>query len=724
MKYIVCFLLFIFFFLTKCPSQDLDKDVLHINQLPAVGITLDKGWKFIVGDNPDYAKPDYNDGKWQAIDPTKDIYDLPELRKGIVWFRLKLRIDKKVGEQPLSLYVEQRGASEVYINGKLSYHFGIVSTNPGKIIAYSPRRPFLFPSNNDSMFSIAIRYALQPGILYTTNTLTHNPAFSFVLNNLDRSITLHTDATKMWTANAVFRIGAFFILFILHLAFYLYYPSQKANLYFSLFAICVILTEANQIPEINTVKYLFYNRNLVLDFLILSNFFLLSAVYSLSNQQRGWVYKVLLALVVLGIYLSAVTYRLGDTVSIFITTNLINLEITRIAIAAVRRKQRGAKIIATGAIGCLVFWSILLLSFPMGYTEKTIISLYTYGNLTYILAFLSVPIATAIYLGLDFAFTTVSLKQKLAEVEMLSKEKQQMLAAQNEMLEQQVTERTAELNQSLTKLKSTQSQLIQSEKMASLGELTAGIAHEIQNPLNFVNNFSEVNKEMLEELKAERLKPKAARDENLEDDILNDVIANSEKINHHGKRAEAIVKGMLQHSRSSSGQKETTNVNALADKYLRLAYQGLRAKDKLFNATLKTDYDESIGNINLIPQDIGRVILNLINNAFYAVNEKKKAESGKPNTEGQLYEPTLSVGTKRVGDKVFVSVKDNGNGITQKIVDKIFQPFFTTKPTGQGTGLGLSLSYDIVKAHRGEIKVESKEGEGSEFIIQLPKISL
>ena len=717
MKYIVCFLLFIFFFLTNGPSQDLDKDVLHINQLPAVGITLDKGWKFIVGDNPDYAKPDYNDGKWQPIDPMKDIYDLPELRKGIVWFRLKLRIDKKVGEQPLSLYIEQRGASEVYINGKLSYHFGIVSTNPGKIIAYSPRRPFLFPSNNDSMFSIAIRYALQPGILYTTNTLTHNPAFSFVLNNLDRSITLHTDATKMWTANAVFRIGAFFILFILHLAFYLYYPSQKANLYFSLFAICVILTEANQIPEINTVKYLFYNGNLILDFLILSNFFLLTAVYSLSNQQRGWVYKVLLALVVLGIYLSAVTYRLGDTVSIFITTNLINLEITRIAIAAVRRKQRGAKIIATGAIGCLVFWSILLLSFPMGYNEKTIISLYTYGNLTYMLAFLSVPIATAIYLGLDFAFTTVSLKQKLAEVEILSKEKQQILAAQNEMLEQQVTERTAELNQSLTKLKSTQSQLIQSEKMASLGELTAGIAHEIQNPLNFVNNFSEVNKELIDEMQQELKAGKI--DDALE--ISNDIKANEEKINLHGKRADAIVKGMLQHSRSSRGAaKEPTDINKLADEYLRLAYHGLRAKDKSFNATMQTDFDESIGNINIIPQDIGRVLLNLYNNAFYAVDKKLKAESLKPKAEGKAYEPTVLVSTKREGNKILISLKDNGNGIPQKVVEKIFQPFFTTKPTGQGTGLGLSLSYDIVKAHDGELQVKTKEGEGSKFIITLP----
>jgi signal transduction histidine kinase/tetratricopeptide (TPR) repeat protein len=258
-------------------------------------------------------------------------------------------------------------------------------------------------------------------------------------------------------------------------------------------------------------------------------------------------------------------------------------------------------------------------------------------------------------------------------------------------------------------LKATQSQLIQSEKMASLGELTAGIAHEIQNPLNFVNNFSEVNKELLVEMKDEMSKG------NLDDAnaIANDIIDNEEKINHHGKRADAIVKGMLQHSRSSSAVKEPTDINKLADEYLRLAYHGLKAKDKSFNTTMKTDFDGSIGKINIISQDIGRVLLNLYNNAFYAVNEKKKLN-------GDTYETIVSVSTKKVGDKVLVSVKDNGNGIPQKVLDKIFQPFFTTKPTGQGTGLGLSLSYDIVKAHGGEINVESKEGEGSAFTFILP----
>jgi signal transduction histidine kinase len=269
------------------------------------------------------------------------------------------------------------------------------------------------------------------------------------------------------------------------------------------------------------------------------------------------------------------------------------------------------------------------------------------------------------------------------------------------------------LEKTLTDLKSTQSQLIQSEKMASLGELTAGIAHEIQNPLNFVNNFSELSNELIDEVEEERAKNPESRDENLVSEVLSDIKQNLEKINHHGKRAADIVKGMLQHSRSSSGVKEPTDINALVDEYFRLAYHGLRAKDKDFNVTMKTDYDETTGRVNIIPQDIGRVLLNLYSNAFYAVAEKKKQS-------GDVYEPIVSVRTKKINGKVEIRVKDNGGGIPQKVVDKIFQPFFTTKPTGQGTGLGLSLSYDIVKAHGGELKVETKEGEESTFTIQLP----
>jgi len=347
----------------------------------------------------------------------------------------------------------------------------------------------------------------------------------------------------------------------------------------------------------------------------------------------------------------------------------------------------------------------------------------------------------ALHFAWEFGSANRDLTRQLASVKDLStknleqeQEKQQILSSQNETLEKQVAERTSEVvarnkeiekqrdqvSNTLEDLRATQNQLIQSEKMASLGELTAGIAHEIQNPLNFVNNFSEVNRELLSEMKEEIEKG------NLEEvkSIAGTIIDNQEKINHHGKRAGAIVKGMLQHSRSSSGIKEPTDISALTDEYLRLAYHGLRAKDKSFNVTLKTSFDEGAHTVNVIPQDIGRVMLNLLNNAFYAVREKSAATKAMADNAAapidEKFEPLVHVSTKISGDKVLISVKDNGNGIPQSIVDKIFQPFFTTKPTGQGTGLGLSLSYDIVKAHGGTMKVETHENEGAEFLVELP----
>ena len=332
-----------------------------------------------------------------------------------------------------------------------------------------------------------------------------------------------------------------------------------------------------------------------------------------------------------------------------------------------------------------------------------------------------IGISAMVLLFTSFLIAFISNQRKKLqyhkELHAMHEEQQQALTQQNLLLEKRVLERTAELShqtdelqKSLGKLQATQKQLIQAEKMASLGELTAGIAHEIQNPLNFVNNFSDVNKELLMELKEEA--DKGNMDEIRS--IANDLLYNEEKINTHGKRADAIVKGMLQHSRTSGGEKEMTDINVLADEFVRLAYHGLRAKDKSFNAKFETVFDASIGRINIVPQDIGRVLLNLINNAFYTVGEK-----AKQSVAG--YEPIVTVQTKKVNDGIEIRVIDNGNGIPKRILDKIFQPFFTTKPTGQGTGLGLSLAYDIVKAHGGEIKVETKEVEGSEFIIQLPQ---
>jgi two-component system, NtrC family, sensor kinase len=338
----------------------------------------------------------------------------------------------------------------------------------------------------------------------------------------------------------------------------------------------------------------------------------------------------------------------------------------------------------------------------------------------------------------------VILAFKLDRTEKVKRTTAILLEETIEELEQKrkaIEETNAALTKSLDELKAAQAQLIQSEKMASLGELTAGIAHEIQNPLNFVNNFSEVSNELIDEMKEEFKKGDAEEGFTIADEIKQ----NLEKINHHGKRAADIVKGMLQHSRTSSGQKEPTDINALADEYLRLAYHGLRAKDKSFNADFKTDFDPNLPKINVIPQDIGRVLLNLINNAFYAVDKNAKdltpqpPEGGAKNsqtdfrplviiTTTSLKSPSAD-GDSRLNDAVGqvgveIRVKDNGSGIPEEIIDKIFQPFFTTKPTGQGTGLGLSLAYDIVKAHGGEIQIFSVPGEGAEFKIILPVSNL
>jgi two-component system NtrC family sensor kinase len=291
--------------------------------------------------------------------------------------------------------------------------------------------------------------------------------------------------------------------------------------------------------------------------------------------------------------------------------------------------------------------------------------------------------------------------------------KRQALAKLNRELDEKrktVEETNKALSKSITDLKAAQAQLIQSEKMASLGELTAGIAHEIQNPLNFVNNFSEVNTELIEELKEEIAKG----DSEEINALILDIDTNLQKILHHGQRAEGIVKGMLQHSRTNTGEREAVNINKLADEYLRLSYHGLRAKDKSFNVNLVTDYDEKIDTIQAVPQDLGRVVLNLVTNAFYAVREQTRTTADKN------YKPEVSVRTKKLENWIRIEVTDNGNGIPKKIIDKIFQPFYTTKPTGEGTGLGLSLSYDIVTAHGGELTVVSKEGQGTTFTLALP----
>ena len=321
-----------------------------------------------------------------------------------------------------------------------------------------------------------------------------------------------------------------------------------------------------------------------------------------------------------------------------------------------------------------------------------------------------------------FLFIARGQKKQLEKERVLREEEEKakrLIEAQNAELERLVGERTAalthqaeELRKALTELRATQAQLVQSEKMASLGELTAGIAHEIQNPLNFVNNFAEVSAELVTELEEERARPE--RDPGLEDELLVDLKQNLIKITQHGGRAASIVRGMLEHSRTSSGERTLTDLNQLADEYLRLAYHGLRAKDKSFNATLEPDFDPTLPPVPVLAQDLGRVLLNLLSNAFYAVRQRQqRGETG--------YAPTVRISTRRVADDVEIRVRDNGSGIPESVKQKIFQPFFTTKPTGEGTGLGLSLSYDIItQGHGGTLTVASAENKFTEFLIILP----
>jgi signal transduction histidine kinase len=718
MRLLCGLILFIFLSNVRILSQETVAKVLRVDSLPEEGVLLDKDWKFLSGDNPAYANPEYDDRAWETINPTLDIYDLPQIPKsGIVWFRLPLLIDTSLDKQ-LALIIQQSGASEIYLDGQLIHRFGVLSSNPANIEAYDPLwKPVSLPIKKNTIQVLAVRFTRQPDIRYTTMFTTNNHALWIQIKHVESAVSFYEQQVSRFKLFHIFLIGVCFLFCVLHFAFYLFYPSQKANFYFAMFALFYVTAIVLQhifYLEAHEIKYKFFLANFSFVFFMVGNLFLLTAIHYLLKQKKDILYWGLVVYVIISFFLNAGPYRWGWLAGGVLAQNLIHLNILRISLLALRRQKRGALIMVAGAMLNFICFVIFLV--PGTGNTDFFLTISPLPTVLFNIYQLSIPMAASIYLGLEFAFVNDSLQQKLKEVSDLSeknlaqeREKQQFLASQNETLERQVAERTSELSRSLKELKETQAQLIHSEKMASLGELTAGIAHEIQNPLNFVNNFSEVNKELIDEMKEEIDKGnfKAAKV------IANDIEENEQKVIDHGKRADAIVKGMLQHSRISTGQKEPTDINALADEYLRLSYHGLRAKDKSFNATLETDFDAGIGKINVVTQDIGRVLLNLFNNAFYAVTEKKKQS-------GDKYDPVVSVSTKKETDKVTITVSDNGIGIPQIIVEKIFQPFFTTKPTGQGTGLGLSLSYDIIKAHGGEIKVESKEGEGAEFVIQLP----
>jgi signal transduction histidine kinase len=690
------------------------------SQRPVIRLASLNGWLFKEGNNISWANGDVDTAGWIKLKPTElSAKYADQTGRAEGWFRLQVKPDNDFHNVPIGIRRGSWAATDIFIDGTLIASFGSTGTSGKPYKEYNPIDKLSVPVTLEpgKVHSIVMHFVdhLSPfpsrmlksqavGVftrMQGLNLLVNltGPGYDSQTQQYDRETLLHRTS---WLSITALLALLFWLLVFQN-------PDEKKNL-----LLIAVYTSFSALS--NLCRFFFTDPDASFTVFRIADItarlcfwfdFILTFIIVL-NTLNFKIHRKLTPYLITFSFLGCLTAFFDSLMPVPRYISPISFIIYSYIIISSLKKIKGAR----WAIVVGLFISSLLLTV----INLTILFKGGFSNLLWLAGYyLSFPLALLVYVSMRFREIIRDVRANAQQIVLMTEEKNEQALNQQAILEEQVKDRTAELSQSLGNLKATQAQLIQSEKMASLGELTAGIAHEIQNPLNFVNNFSEVNRELIEELKSEKSKVKSERDDELETQLLSDIEQNLEKINHHGKRADAIVKGMLQHSRSSSGIKEPTDINALCDEYLRLAYHGMRAKDKSFNAITKTEFDNSIGKINVVPQEIGRVVLNLINNAFYTVDEKKKhIENG--------YDPTVSISTKKNNGKVEIKVADNGNGIPQKVLDKIFQPFFTTKPTGEGTGLGLSLSYDIItKGHGGQLKVETKEGEGSEFIIQLPR---
>ncbi|MGI4832221.1 MAG: ATP-binding protein [Janthinobacterium lividum] len=704
---------------TRCLAQTPVTAALRINRLPPTGLLLQKGWRYQAGDNPAWARPNFDDSGWDTLNPARPRRALPpRLSAGISWLRLRFQLGDSLRQRAPVLLANYLGAAEIYINGKLVRRDGVLSPRSIEVQSTSLLlEPLELPTDVAAEGVLAVRFApYQPRLQRGEEDM---PFFALTLQ-MERQLRQQQGEKLPGLVAYYVTGGVFLLLALLHLAFFRYNPVQRANRYFARYTLALALASL-ALYYLETLispamgGWAQWSRPTFCLLVVLSGLYAVRALYALFDFRPGRLYA--------GLWLSAggvlvveVVWRYTGSLSFFaflIFMLAATAEQLRLTGRALRQHQRGARIIATGFAIALL--SVLLL---IGTIAANVEGKFLLNCLSFTLLFLPPALGISLYLAREFALDSQLLQVKLGEVERLSaqtiaqeQEKQTLLARQNETLETQVAERTGELQRSLTDLRATQAQLIQKEKMASLGELTAGIAHEIQNPLNFVNNFADVSAELVQELK----EAQAAGDTTEVVTLADDLTQNLGKIHQHGQRAAGIVRGMLEHSRASTGERQPTDLNALADEYLRLAYHGLRAKDKTFNATLATDFAPRLPLVAAVSQDLGRVLLNLFSNAFYAVQQRQRA--GEPG-----YAPTVRVSTKQVGDQVEVQVSDNGTGISPEVRAKIFQPFFTTKPSGEGTGLGLSLSYDIItQGHGGTFDVASQVGQGTTFTIRLPR---
>ncbi len=686
------------------------------------------GWIFKKGQVMNGHKLGLDVSDWQAFNPTQLSTDLEEENGRIEgWYRIKIKLDESFEDIPLGISRNLWAASDVYINGEHIHSFGDTG-NPYE--AYNPILKYPIPIELESgqEYLIAI-HVVDYETTFTQREIRLKP------RNLQQFINLTGPEYIEWVTNDIklthiygtLTIAICFLLFFLFWLLVYLNPTQKV------FRLIAWLTTFTFLASIGTYYNTYYEITYPVEklrFVLTITLQPLSTLFGLLilewvlteriSRLANWILALsLITNLPAHLFSFSIPFGIVFTTMILYFSYLVYTH--RSSIGGARLTIVASMIVP--AITATVWITIHKYSLDLFYEyDKPLSAMLNLGA----------PLLLLVYISVRFRELINEVSEEAAKVLKVTEEKKAILEDQNVVLEKQVSERTMELKASLEDLKSTQTQLIHSEKMASLGELTAGIAHEIQNPLNFVNNFSDLNRELideqLEELDNGEIEEAKA--------IARDIKENEGKINHHGKRAEEIVKSMLQHSRSGNGEKERTDINQLADEYLRLAYHGYRAKDKSFQSDFKLELDPALPKVSVVPQDIGRVLLNLINNAFQAVSAEASAKAGSD------YKPEVVISTKYLplpessdrpskggtplpggagGGSIAITVTDNGPGIPDGIKDKIFQPFFTTKPTGEGTGLGLSMSYDIVtKGHRGQLNMKSEKGKGTEFIVRLP----
>ncbi len=691
MKYFfLCFVLVVWFFPMDSYSQEQALPQLTADMVDENGFlvfsTFDK-WKYQPGDDLRWADPEFDDSGWYDLAPGGLSIDaMPDsLWNGYGWWRYTFTVDSSFYNENWNLYFFGWGAAEVYLDGQRVHQFGNFSTDLVNERTFTPEVAVHPPINitEKNTHTIAVRYSYHQAKSYNTIIKINagNLGFGFgfgthALNQYRAQINTYNNFTLFISA------AVLFVLFLLHFMLFYKFPEDRSNLFISVIEGLLLISDVAIYSYIylDVTNYWFsiltWIWSLSVSFVALFLPYVIAEIFKLEKQKNVlWLiaaFPLIHLITILNAAFFNYTVLLIYSISIFL--------VGYICWKAYQSGKRGVGYVSFGALGMLSLANIYLF-YTIGYIEISFQIFYVMVALLYTMF----PLGMTLYVANSYGYLFTSL-------------------------EREITNRTKKLNQSLEDLKNTQSQLVQQEKLASLGQLTAGIAHEIKNPLNFVNNFSELSSELIDEAfeELEKLADSDAKEETLS--ILKDVKENLIKVHEHGTRANGIVSSMLQHSRGGSGKMEPTDLNALINEYVNLSFHGMRAGKNPISVDLQFELDESIDKVPLVSEDFSRVIVNLCNNAFDAMREKLKTEDGRREAEEGNYLPKLTVTTALQKDKVTLSISDNGGGIPKEIKDKILQPFFTTKKGTEGTGLGLSISHDIVKAHGGQLDIQSQPG--------------